>query len=301
LVSIILCTYNGERFLQAQLDSLLQQSWQNLEIIISDDASSDDTRNLLATYAGDKRFRIFLQPENLGPVANFEFAIRQAKGEWLAFCDQDDIWLPEKIERMMAERNNYWLVYSDSILVDENGNSLRKKLSDLRMMYSGADTRGFVFSNTVWGHAMLVSRELIPHVLPIPPGIPHDIWLAMKATIYTGILYIDEALTLYRQHSHTVTTTIAQKAVTRARDKRYNDFETKLNWIGLIRDAEHGNRRDFYSKLYDLFCRKANGNFVWPLFFFLLRYQSLLFRFTRKPMISRIIEIRKISRGERKG
>jgi glycosyltransferase involved in cell wall biosynthesis len=278
---------------------LLQQTWHNLEIIISDDGSTDGTRDILSSYAGDNRFRIFLQPTNLGPIANFEFATRQASGDWLAFCDQDDIWLPEKIERLMEKRGDHWLVYSDSILVDENGNSLQKKLSDLRVMYSGADTRGFIFSNTVWGHAMLVSRALIPHVLPIPAGVPHDIWLAMKATIYTGIFYVDQPLTLYRQHRHTVTTTIAQKAVTRARDKRYNDFESKLNWIGLIRDAEHGNRKGFYSKLYELYARKANGNFVWPLFFFLLRYQSLLFRFTRKSVTSRVIEIRKLSRGER--
>lgn len=294
----MLCTYQGERFLEAQIGSLLQQTWSPIEIIISDDASSDGTRTILQQYEPDPRFRIFYQSRNLGPVANFEFATRQAKGAYVAFCDQDDIWLPEKIEKLYQAIGDRWLAYCDSILVDENGQSLQKNISHLRKMYSGADTRGFVFSNVVWGHAMLVNRELLPHVLPIPGNVPHDIWFAMKATIYTGIVYLDEPLTLYRQHVKTVTTTLAQKTTARLREKRYRDFEEKLNWIGLIRDAEHGNRKGFYERLYALYQQKARGKFVLLLFTFLIGYQSLLFRFTRKSLLSRLIEIRKLSRGE---
>jgi glycosyltransferase involved in cell wall biosynthesis len=279
---------------------LLQQTWTNLEIIVSDDGSSDRTREILAAYESDPRFHITYQSRNLGAIGNFEFTARQAKGDYVAFCDQDDIWLPEKIEKLYKAIGDRWLVYSDSILVDEDGLSLQKNLSQLRNMYTGADTRGFVFSNVVWGHTMLVNRELLPYVLPIPAGVPHDIWFAMKATIYTGIQFVNEPLTLYRQHAETVTTTLAQKAVARKQEQRYRDFETKLNWIGLMRDAEHGNRKSFYAKLYELFSLKANGRFVWPLFRFLLTYQEDLFRFTKKSSISRLVEIRKLSRGERK-
>jgi len=278
---------------------LLQQTWPHLEIIISDDCSTDGTREILAAYETDPRFRITYQQRNLGAVANFDFAARQATGAYIAFCDQDDIWLPEKIEKLYGAIGDHWLVYSDSILVNEEGLSLQKNLSQLRKMYSGADTRGFVFSNVVWGHAMLVNRDLMPHVLPIPAGVPHDIWFAMRATIYTGIHYLDEPLTLYRQHAKTVTTTLAQKAVTRKHQQRYRDFEEKLNWIGLIRDSEHGNRKSFYARLYELYSLKARGRFVWKLFAFLLQYQEELFSFTRKSSLSRLIEIRKLSRGER--
>lgn len=295
----MLCTYNGERFLEAQIHSLLQQSWPNLEIIISDDGSTDGTSQILANYENDPRFHITYQPNNLGAIGNFEFATRQASGNYIAFCDQDDIWLPEKLEKLYAEIGDHWLVYSDSILVDEAGQSLQKNLSQLRNMYSGADSRGFVFSNVVWGHAVLVNREILPYVLPIPQGVPHDIWFAVRATIFTGIQYVNEPLTLYRQHAKTVTTTLAQKTGTRPYEKRYRDFEERLNWIRLIRDSEHGNRKGFYEKLFELFSMKAKGKFVWPLFFFLIKYQSVLFCFTRKSFLSRIIEIRKISRGER--
>lgn len=279
---------------------MLQQTWSNLEIVVSDDGSTDGTREILAKYDTDPRFYITYQSSNLGTVGNFEYAAKQAKGAFVAFCDQDDIWLPEKLEKLYNAIGDHWLVYSDSILIDEEGQSLQKNLSQLRKMYSGADTRGFVFSNVVWGHAMLVNSQLLPHVLPIPAGIPHDIWFAMKATIYTGIQYVDEPLTLYRQHAATFTTTLAQKAITRKHEQRYRDFEDMLNWIGQIRDAEHGNRKGFYAKLYELFSQKAKGSFVWPLFRFLWQYQEELFHFTNKSTLSRLIEIRKLSRGEHK-
>ena len=294
----MLSTYNGERFLQAQIDSLLQQTYTNTEIIISDDQSVDGTKEILQSYEKDTMFRITYQPENLGAIANFEFAARQARGAYICFCDQDDIWLPEKIEKLYQAIGDRWLVYSDSILIDEQGQSLQKQLSDLRNMYSGNDTRGFIFSNVVWGHAMLINKKLLPYILPIPAGIPHDIWFAVKATTLTGIQYLDLPLTLYRQHAETVTTTIAQKTTTRLHQKRYHDFEEKLYWIGLLRDTEK-EYTSFYSELHQLYTLKAKGKFVWPLFFFMLKHQQSLFAFTRKNLLSRIVEIRKQSRGER--
>jgi len=276
---------------------LLQQTYPNIEIIISDDGSVDGTKDILRVYENDPRFKITYQSENRGAIQNFEYATKQANGEYIAFCDQDDIWLPEKIEKLYHAIGDQWLVYSDSILIDEEGLSLQKNLSQLRRMYSGKDTRGFIFSNVVWGHTMLVNKQLLPHVMPIPAGIPHDIWFAFKATTLTGIKYLDEPLTLYRQHSKTVTTTIAQKAVTRPHEKRYKDFEEKLYWIGLLKNNEK-EEKIFYEELYHLFSLKANGRFVWPLFFFMVKHEEILFQFTNKNFLSRMIEIRKQSRGE---
>jgi glycosyltransferase involved in cell wall biosynthesis len=277
--------------------SLLQQDWPNTEIIISDDHSTDGTAGILRQYQEDPRFKIFYQPGNLGAIANFEFAARQASGAFLAFCDQDDIWLPEKLRKLHASIGDHALVYCDSILIDENGQSLQKKLSDLRNMYSGKDTRGFVISNTVWGHAVLIRRELLQRALPIPAGVPHDIWFAVKAAAFTGITYLDTPLTLYRQHAKTVTTTISQKAATRAQEQRYRDFRDKLNWIELLR-GNAPDERPFFDELLRLYAKKQRGVFVWPLFFFLLKHQDALFGFTKKSFLSRLVEIRKQSRGE---
>ena len=284
--------------MQAQVNSLLQQTWPNIEIIISDDCSDDETKAILQQYENDVKFYITYQQKNIGAIQNFAFATAQAKGEYIAFCDQDDIWLPEKIEKLFNAIGDQWLVYSDSILINEEGQSLQKNLSQLRRMYSGNDSRGFIFSNVVWGHAILVNKQLIHHALPIPAHIPHDIWFAVKATILTGIRYFDEPLTLYRQHAKTVTTTIAQKAITRPHEKRYRDFEDKLYWIGLLRDQQNGGQNSFYEELYCLYSEKEKGSFVWPLFFFMLKHQAVLFQFTNKNLLSRIIEICKQCRGE---
>ena len=277
---------------------MLQQTYSNIEIIVSDDHSTDGTIAILEQYKDDPLFNITFQPINVGSISNFELSTIKANGEFVAFCDQDDIWLPEKIEKLFHAIGNHWMVYSDSILVNEEGQSLQKNLSQLRRMYSGADSRGFVFSNVVWGHTMMINRQLLPFLLPIPNGVPHDIWFALKATIFTGIFYLDEPLTLYRQHSKTVTTSIPQKAITRTNEKRHKDFEEKLNWIKLIKESEHGNRKLFYEKLFDLYSLKSKGQFLWQLFFFLLKYRKDLLRFSQKNLPSQFIEICKLSRGE---
>src|SRR5690242_17090387 len=153
LISIVLCTYNGERFLKEQLDSLLWQTYSNFEIIASDDASQDGTIQILKQYAEDKRITVVLQEKNLGPVKNFEYAVTLAKVEYIAFSDQDDVWLPSKLEKLVASIKESYLDFSDSFLIDEQGNKIDNQLSSLRCMFSTDDTRGFIFSNLVWGHA----------------------------------------------------------------------------------------------------------------------------------------------------
>src|SRR6478609_835146 len=137
LISIVLCSYNGAKFIDEQIQSLLQQTYPNLEIIISDDASTDGTQAILKKYKTHPAFKIFLQQTNLGPIKNVAFALQQAIGSFIAFCDQDDIWLPQKIETLHAQIGDDLLVYCDSELVDEHGQSLHKKISDVRNMYTG--------------------------------------------------------------------------------------------------------------------------------------------------------------------
>lgn len=243
--------------------------------------------------------KFFLQSENLGQSKNFEFALKQATGEFIAFADQDDIWVPEKIKTMLDHQGWEWLIYSDSILINENGKSLGKKISDLRRLYSGKKTLGFVFSNVVWGHAMMIKRNLLPQIFSIPQDTPHDIWIAYKATVATGIKYIDIPLTMYRQHSATVTKTIASKSESRSGAKRYQDFKKQLNWIRVMKENASDKEESFYVQLYDHYSKKENGNYNWPLFFFLMKHRSELFMFTRKKWVSQAIEIFKQARGEK--
>ena len=297
LVSIVLCSYNGEKFIKEQVDSLLNQTYPNLEIIISDDASTDHTPQILEGYHHDQRVKLFFQPNNLGSSKNFEFALQKSRGEFIAFSDQDDVWLPQKIEKLHSTIGDSYLVYCDSELVSEKGEKLNKKISGLRNMYTGSDSVGFVFSNVVWGHAMMIRKDLLPFILPIPQGIPHDIWTAFKATTITGIKYLDIPLTLYRQHESAVTKTIPVKTKPRRMSQRLADFKRQLRWIEVIHDNERETKKDFYNRLFSLYQKKQNEKWVWQLFFFLLRHRERLFMFTKKKWPSQVVEILKQAKG----
>jgi glycosyltransferase involved in cell wall biosynthesis len=300
LISVVLCTYNGERFLLEQLRSIEEQTYPTLEIIISDDASTDGTKDILSKYEKCAGFKVFYQAENLGYIKNFEFALNKANGAFIALCDQDDVWLPHKIETLFKCFENEWLVYSDSLLVNEYGESLGKKLSSIRNMYSGRETKSFFLFNVVWGHALMIRREILSTALPIPEGIPHDIWLAYKAATITGIKYCDQVLTHYRQHQNTYTQTLLPKNLqTRTLSKRFQYYLKQLYWIEVLKKNAQSAEQQFYDSLHRLFLQKENGSFSYPLFFFLLKYQLSLFRFSKKNFISRLIYIRKLARGER--
>lgn len=298
LISVILCTYNGEKYIEEQIDSILSQTYRPLELIISDDASSDGTRTILQRYESNPLCRIFYQETNIGLSENFSFAARQGKGAFLAFSDQDDVWLEDKLELLHAAIGNHLLVYSDSLLVNEDGKSLGKKLSDIRHMYSGSDSRGYFLYSVVWGHGMLIRRELVDQSFPVPAQVHHDVWLAFKALTLGGIVYLDKVTTHYRQHESSTSKTIAQKQETRAKSLRYRDFQKQLHWLRLMRDHSPVHERSFYEQFFSLYQLKEKKKFVPQLVSFMLRHRKVLFMFSKKSFASQFIEILKQSRGE---
>ncbi len=299
LISIVLSTFNGEQFLETQIASLLEQTYPNLEIVVTDDASTDRTKEILKQFASDSRFRLFLHADNVGFIKNFERGMLLAKGDFIALCDQDDIWLPEKAEKLYRHIDGYSMAYCDSELIDENGQSLGKRVSDIKNMYTGRDARGFLFSNVVSGHALMLKKEVLPHALPLPLEAFHDEWLAIHATMLEGIVYVDEPLALYRQHTKNVTQIVMPKRLpSRTLNRRYEALLKKLAWIALLARIQKKEDKPFYEKLFRLFERKKRGHFVWPLFFFLLAHQRVLFRHMKKSFASKVVEIRKLARGE---
>ena len=297
LISIVLCCYNGQRFIKQQIDSLLNQTYPNIEIIISDDASTDGTVSILEEFKNEQRIQLFFQATNLGSSKNFEFAVEKTQGEFIAFSDQDDIWLPNKVQELYSAIGNSYLVYCDSELINEQGEKLNRKISDLKRMYTGNETAGFILFNVVWGHAMMIRRALLPFILPIPPGIAHDIWIAFKAATISGIKYLDAPLTLYRQHESTATKTVAIRAKSRNMSQRYADFEKQLHWIEVIYNHERDSHKDFYNRLFTLYQRKKYERWVWQLFFFLMNHRKEMFMFTKKKWASQVVEIFKQSKG----
>lgn len=296
LISIVLCTYNGEKYIDEQVASLLAQTYQHLEIIICDDASTDNSPGLLAKYSNDSRVKIFSNPSNKGLTASVQFSLQQTTGAFIALCDQDDIWKLNKLELMMNAMSDDILIYSDSELVDEQGNDLQKKLSELRNMHTGNNTLGFAFNNCVWGHAVLFSRSLLQHILPIPFNVPHDSWIGFVAAAEKRIVFLNTALTLYRQHNNSVTITLPKKYIS-SNFLKQQDYLKRLDWLNALSLYDADPYKKEYQQLYCLFKRKQEGNFVFPLFSFLIKHRKLLFAFSKKSKLSQLNEIRKFSRG----
>ena len=150
LISIALCTYNGAVFLPVQMDSLLAQDWESLEIVVVDDGSIDGTREILLDYASrDPRISLHFNEHNLGFLLNFQKAFSLTRGEFIAPCDQDDWWHPDKLRGLHAAIGNRALAYCDSLLVDSAGGSMGRRVSDVILMYQGTDPAAFVFGNCV--------------------------------------------------------------------------------------------------------------------------------------------------------
>lgn len=200
-------TYNGEKFLKEQLNSIINQTYKNLEIIVVDDNSTDKTWQLLQEYSQkDQRIKIFKNNTNLGFIKNFEKAIKLCSGEYIALSDQDDIWKLNKIEVYIDNIGENLLIYSDAVLIDRDGNKLGKQLvRPSSRLCKGSCNKAFFLVNFTSGNTMMFKKKLIEHILPMPESIFHDIWIGFVASTLGSITYTDEALTYYRRYSEQVT------------------------------------------------------------------------------------------------
>ena len=250
-ISIALATYNGGRFLREQLDSIYAQTWRNIEVVASDDRSSDDTVAILEEYGQSHGLRYEINDENLGFVRNFEKILARCTGDFIALADQDDIWLPEKLERLIAGIGDSDLVYSDAFLLDEAGGTLPGTLmttSGVRPV-SGREFQYFVCNACVTGCTTLFHRALLKHALPIPGSETYlDWWLAVVASRHGGVRYLPERLVRYRQHGAN-DTGVNVKACLSARivaHLRGESSEAKRRYYRLLRD-----RAISYSLLHD--------------------------------------------------
>ncbi len=205
LISIVLATYNGAKFLRTQLDSVLQQDYPNLEIIVTDDNSSDDTLAIIESYQSKHPFiQIIKSRTNQGYIKNFEQGCKLAKGKYVALCDQDDQWHPQKISKLYAAIGDAALVYANSILCNENLEPIGVTIADRVTCKNFSSPLEQAIFCRIYGHAMLIRNEFLQRIFPFPTIIPHDWWIAYTATVNGGIRYIPGQLAWYRQHSNNV-------------------------------------------------------------------------------------------------
>ncbi|WP_411273212.1 glycosyltransferase [Daejeonella sp.] len=204
LVSIVLCTYNGEQFLKEQLASLVTQTYPNLEIIIVDDNSSDGTKDLLISFTSlHDNIQLFFNECNLGYNRNFEKALSLTNGKYISICDQDDIWFPDKIEKLAGSIGDNWAIFSNSEFIDWETKSMSQQLISTDLLMDGY--KSILLENFFTGHTSLLSRESFKYILPIPEYGFYDWWIGFVCLYHQKLVFHNEVLTYYRVHQKSVT------------------------------------------------------------------------------------------------
>ncbi|HSA07339.1 MAG TPA: glycosyltransferase family 2 protein [Candidatus Gastranaerophilales bacterium] len=202
LISIAIATYNGEKFLREQLDSIYNQTYKNIEVIVCDDCSTDGTVKILEEYSQKYGLKYYINEKNLGLNKNFEKVLKLCNGEYIAISDQDDIWLPQKLAILMNEIGNATLIHCDSSIINQNGEILyisgkeKAKVKDL-CLNSDKHTAMVSF---VAGHSMIFHKNSLAYALPLPYKEDYDRWIPIVASKMNGIKYVDQPLVLHRHH-----------------------------------------------------------------------------------------------------
>jgi len=262
-ISIVLCTYNGAKYLEEQLDSLIQQSMSWDELIIIDDASTDGTVEILTQFESNhKNVRLFIKPKNKGVTHRYEEGIRIAACDYIFLCDQDDVWEEKKLERMIDvfKETDAKLVFSDARCIDSSGNSLGYNLWDqigfnkaerLQMM-EGKGMLVTVRHNVASACCMAFHNSLKKNIQPLIHGnkhLLHDRFiLAITVALYPdSVKFIDEQLVDYRIHKDQVIG-LNQNQDSHGSSSRVEYYQSEANLIKQIlgRVEEAVYRRGHY-------------------------------------------------------
>lgn len=280
LVSIALCTYNGEKYLRHQLDSLIAQSYPNLEIIIVDDASTDGTIALLKEYQkGNQNIRLILNEQNIGFNQNFKKAIELCTADFIAIADQDDIWELEKISLLVDNIGENLLLYHDSSYMDQEGNFTGKSTTSHHRFVSGNCAENLIYYNCISGHACLIKKELLSLTPEFNPDFYYDWWLAYTAACTGKINFITEKLVRHRKHSASST----RNDKTDARNLRIKHFQLFINHPLTSKPLKH-----LLLKLQAGYQKLEDTEFSFNLFKLLLTKASSLFFIRKKSFYSQI-------------
>ncbi|TZF86016.1 glycosyltransferase family 2 protein (plasmid) [Pedobacter sp. BS3] len=289
-ISIALCTYNGSQYLREQLNSIIEQTYNPVELICVDDCSGDSTKEILESYSNQYPWiKIFYNTQNLGYTKNFEKAISLCQGDLIALCDQDDVWDKNKLHQMVQFIGDHLLIYHDSELIDEAGISIGKSVSDIKNFYRGADIRPFLLENCVSGHTILMKKQLAKMAMPFPEVIAHDWWLAFQACNNGTIDFLTNKLVKYRQHAQTSTNILNTRKTNIEQDK----LVLQVQQVQQFASAAIGRHQVFVRKLAALLQNRLTAGASFSLGMFVLIHMNVLFYFKKKSWISKLNHARK--------
>jgi len=211
MISIVLATYNGEKYIKDQLDSIINQSYKNFEILIFDDCSTDSTLDILKTYEKNYSFiKVIKNKKRLGVIKNFEKGISFAQGDYIALSDQDDIWEKDKLLIQYNAIKNFnipAMVHSDLSIINSNGKQIFASFFK-KKGYSFSENKALdilISRSGVMGNTIMFNKKLKDIILPFFENIPmHDYYIGVMNEIYGKRITIDIPLVKYRLHTDNI-------------------------------------------------------------------------------------------------
>lgn len=203
-VSVAMATFNGEKYVSEQIDSIIPQLNKDDELIISDDSSTDKTVDIIQSYR-DERIKLIQNKNGKGVIKNFENALSYCTGDIIFLSDQDDVWLPEKVEVCKKNLQQYDIVVTDCIVVDAKLNMI--KSSYFELINSGKGLIKNLLKPSYLGGCMAFKKTVLELAFPFPAKIPiHDMWLGFVSDLFLKSYFIPEKLLLYRRHDNNSST-----------------------------------------------------------------------------------------------
>lgn len=295
-IDILLPTYNGEKYVCEQIESILNQTYKNIKLIISDDCSKDETIKILRQYEQkDSRVKIYEQKENLGVIKNIEFLLEKVENELYMLSDQDDIWLPEKVEKSLQkiEKENADMVFGDLEVVDENLKTIYPSFRDFMKIKNKINkcintNRINYLYNCVTGCTILSKKEFIKDILPLPTEskrVLHDHWIGLILSFKGKLAYMQETYIKYRQHGNNE---VGTKKVSHSMDNldEVRDLFIDVK-LGVFRTYVENNDKFPQElqklnisalKYYEMLEKKKKVNFRhWDIFYKLYKDESFMY------------------------
>jgi glycosyltransferase involved in cell wall biosynthesis len=275
-VSVVMCSRNGASFLNKQLESLEAQTYPHLEFICSDNESEDGTADILIAWCSQQPNRKFVTCSEKGLNRNFFHALEFATGELVIFCDQDDVWFPEKIEKLvsfMMEHEDASMVYglSKPFRGEIPEDAQIKKIERLE----GTDIRKTMLTSFTLGHNMLVKKSVLDRMpVPATETVAYDWWITVCAMCIGPIYCLPEVITYWRQHQNNTTTKLNAGLY----------FESRLTYLKTFHNIpliSNGNKKWIHDAVLAFETLKEK-RFSFALFRFIYNNRSLLFFFKKK-------------------
>lgn len=284
-IDVLLATYNGEEYVAEQIESILNQTYKNIKLIISDDCSKDRTPEILRKYAQkDKRIELHLQEKNLGVVKNIEFLLEQVKSDFYMLSDQDDVWLKEKIEKSVEtlKKENADLVFGDLEVVDKDLKTIYPSFGDFMLLnnkikkYISSYKVNYLY-NCVTGCTVLSKKAMLDKILPLPTDskfLIHDHWIGLIVGLNGKLAYMPEKYIKYRQHGNNIVgTNKISHGFNKIEEVRELFINVKLGVFGTYvennnrfpEDIQELNKQSL--KYFQMIQKKKNFNFrEWGVF-----------------------------------